>query len=258
MLSMKTLLRSPVGSLLVASLLVVHAAGQDPTPPAPAAKSSSDLRAQALSAIQKGESETANQSADDMLRMYPNDARAMRLAGDIYLRTGKVAAAVRTFDRYLEHEPEEMRGLWQRGIALYFIADYKRAAKQFEEHRKVNSNDVENAAWHFLCIAKADSFDKARQMVLPAPGDPRAPMEEVLQMLTTGNTAPINQRVNRLPVDSEARAGAAFYGDFYLGLYADAKGDRKKAHELLSRAAEDAPHHYMGDIARVYAKHLAK
>jgi lipoprotein NlpI len=190
--------------------------------------------------------------------MYPNDARAMRLAGDIFLRTGKVAAAVRVFDRYLELKPEEMRGLWQRGIALYFTADYERAAKQFEEHRKVNPNDVENAAWHFLCIAKADSFDKARQMVLPAPGDPRAPMEEVLRMLTTGDTAPVNQRVNRFPVDSEDRAGAAFYGDFYLGLYADAKGDRKKAGELLSRAAEDAPHHYMGDIARVYAKHLAK
>ncbi len=89
---MKTLLRSPIGSLLVASLLVIHAAAQDPTPPAPAAKTISDLRAQALSAIQKGESDTANQSADDMLRMYPNDARAMRLAGDIFLRTGKVAS----------------------------------------------------------------------------------------------------------------------------------------------------------------------
>ena len=83
-------------------------------------------------------------------------------------------------------------------------------------------------------------------------------MEEVHQMLISGNTEAVSQRVNRVPVDSDTRAEAAFYGDFYLGLYADACGNRELARELLERAAKDAPHHYMGDIARVYARHLAK
>jgi lipoprotein NlpI len=218
----------------------------------------SDLRAQGLSALQKGDNKTAILAADAMMRQHPANARALRLAADIYLRTGKFDSAARLFDRYLESEPEEMRGLWQRGIALYFIGDYKRAAKQFEEHRKVNPNDVENAAWHFLCVAKADSLAKARELILPAPNDPRVPLEEIHQMLKTGDTDAVNRRVNRTPVDSHARADAKFYGDFYLGLYADATGDPEQARELLTRTAKGAPHHYMGDIARVYAKHLAK
>lgn len=243
------------GPLLAVCMLAVSSPAQDPV----SSKSSLlELRARALEALQKGESATAVSLTDEIVKSYPDDPRAMRLAGDVYLRSGKSDAAVKLFDRYLEQEPEEMQGLWQRGIALYFAGEFRRAAKQFEEHRKVNPNDVENAAWHFLCVAKADSFDRARQMVLPAPGDPRIPMEEVLQMLSTGNTEAVNAKVNSVPVDSPRRASAAFYGDFYLGLYADAKGDQKTAHRLLSRAAEDAPHHYMGDIARVYAKHLAK
>ncbi|MCG8649242.1 MAG: tetratricopeptide repeat protein, partial [Pirellulales bacterium] len=52
------------------------------------------------------------------------------------------------------------------------------------------------------------------------------------------------------------RRSAEFYGDFYLGLYADAKGDRETALKYLSRSAKDAPRNYMGDVARVYKKFL--
>jgi lipoprotein NlpI len=83
-------------------------------------------------------------------------------------------------------------------------------------------------------------------------------MEEVLQMLSSGDTEAVRNKVNSVPVGTQARADAEFYGDFYLGLYADARGDREAATRLLGRAAKDAPRHYMGDIARVYAKHLAK
>ncbi len=138
-----------------------------------------------------------------------------------------------------------MRGLWQRGIALYFIGDYKRAAKQFEEHRKVNPNDVENAAWHFLCVAKAESFAKARELILPAPNDRRVPLKEIHQMLKSGDTDAVKRSMNRTPVDSNARADAKFYGDFYLGLYADATGDREAGTRVIDshRQGSTAPLH---------------
>lgn len=233
-------------------------ATQSPQSVAENLQSVSTLRARGLLDLQKGDYASAVSVADEMIKQHPQDARALRLAADIYLRSGKVDTAVRLFDRYLEIEPGQMRGLWQRGIALYLVGDYKRAAKQFEEHRLVNPNDVENAAWHFLCVAKADSLAKARELVLPAPNDPRIPMEEVHRMLKTGDTEPVRRRIDRTPADSDARAEAQFYGDFYLGLYADATGDQGQAHILLSRTAQGAPHHYMGDVARVYAKHLAR
>ncbi len=218
----------------------------------------SALRAQSLRALQTGDTATAVLAADAMMRQYPNDTRSMRLAGDIFLRTGKIEDAVKLFDRYIAAEPQQMPGLWQRGIALYFVGEYEKGAEQFEEHRKVNPHDVENAAWHFLCVAKSDTIETARKMVLPAPNDPRIPMKEVLEMLNTGDSNAIVKKMNSVPDESRAKADAMFYGNFYLGVDADARGELKQAHQFLARAAEDAPHHYMGDIARVYAERLAK
>lgn len=241
--------------LLALSLITSHSHAQNT---ATDQMSLSSLRVQALKALQKGDNQTAVLSADAMMRQHPDDNRAMRLSADIYLRTGKLEWSARLFDRFVKAEPDAKPEMWQRGIALYFIGDYKRAAEQFEVHRKVNPNDVENAAWHFLCIAKADSFEAATKELLPAPNDSRAPMDEVLQMLKTGDTDSVIARVEEFAADSEARESAEFYGDFYLGLYADAKGNQAEAKKYLDRAADGAEHHYMGDIARVYAKYLAK
>lgn len=215
------------------------------------------FRAAALRAMQAGESLKAITAVDKLLVALPNDPSTLRLAGDVYLRAGKSKEAVDFFDHYLKLEPSALAGLWQRGIALYFARHYKRGVKQFEVHRKVNPNDVENAAWHFLCVAKADSFDKAKTVVLPAPNDPRAPMEEVLQMLSTGDTVKVIAKMESFPANTPLRDSADFYGNFYLGLYADAAGDRAKAKQYLDLAAEDASVSYMGDVARVYATYLS-
>ena len=215
------------------------------------------LRAAALRAMQAGESMKAVEAVDKLLAAMPQDPSTLRLAGDVYLRSGKSKAAVDLFDRYLKLEPNALAGLWQRGIALYFARDYRRGVKQFEVHREVNPNDVENAAWHFLCVAKAQSFEKAKAVVLPAPNDPRAPMEEVLQMLSTGNTEKVVEKMESFPAKTRLRESADFYGNFYLGLYADAAGDRAKAKQYLDLAADDASVSYMGDVARVYATYLS-
>ena len=64
-------------------------------------------------------------------------------------------------------------------------------------------------------------------------------------------------RVAEVPNGTPERARAEFYGNLYLGLYADAQGDREKAHEYVALSVRDVPHHYTGDVARVYAEYLA-
>lgn len=214
------------------------------------------LRNQAIRAMQSGASDKAIDAANALLRLAPEDARTLRLVGDVYLRSGNVDGAVKQFDRYLKLEPDALPGLWQRGIALYFAGKYQAGAEQFEEHRRVNPNDVENAAWHFLCVAKTKSVEQAQKLVLPAPNDPRIPMEEVLQMLNQGDTETVIAKMASVPKGSAAREDADFYGNFYLGLYADAGGDQAKALQYLKKSAKGAPHHYMGDIARVYSTFL--
>ncbi len=182
--------------------------------------------------------------------------REMMLAADIFLRCGEPEKAVEWYDKYLKTAPDQLPYLWQRGIALYFAGDYEKGVSQFEVHRRVNPNDVENAAWHFLCVAKAKSMEEAKRVVLPAPKDPRVPMEEVLTMLSTGDTESVQERMDATAPGSRQRTEADFYGNFYLGLYADAQGKTANALKLMQLSATDVPHHYMGDVARVYVDYL--
>ena len=92
---------------------------------------------------------------------------------------GRVKESVTGFDRVAALVPNAAPELWQRGIALYYVGRYDDCRKQFESHRTVNPNDVENPAWHFLCVAHAESPAKARAALLPVGPDQRSPMPEV-------------------------------------------------------------------------------
>ena len=119
---------------------------------------------------------------------------------------------------------------------------------------------MENAAWHFLCVAKLSAIDKARQSLLEIGTDKRVPLMEVYA-LYAGKARPDD-------VLAAARAGKPgadelnerlFYGHLYLGLYADVAGDRKQAVEHLTKAAEDHKiDHYMWDVARIHLAVLRK
>lgn len=247
--------RFPSACLLVATIAIAGTSLAQETLDA-SSESPLVLRSQAITALRDGDAKAAVAAADRLIKVDSDRPESVLLAADVYLRCGKSAEAVKWFDRYLQDRPENLADLWQRGIALYFAGDFKQGTAQFEEHRKVNPNDVENAAWHFLCVAKSDSFETAQRLVLPAPNDPRVPMEEVLAMLSNGDTEAVRQRMESVPAGTAARERADFYGNFYLGLYADAQGDSTEALRLLRKSAENAPHHYMGDVARVYVMYL--
>lgn len=213
--------------------------------------------ATAAAALGTGDQDQALQAADRLAGDPDAQPRELMMAADVYLRCGKADQAVPLYDRLIAARPELLPQLWQRGIALYLVGRYRAAAEQFVQHREVNPHDVENAAWHFLCVAKAESFERAKAMLLPAPHDARIPMAEVLTMLQTGQSDVVTDRLQQIPASDPRRDSAWFYGNFYLGLYADAAGDTERAKTFLRAAASDAPHHYMGDIARVYAGHLS-
>lgn len=162
------------------------------------------------------------------------------------------------FDQFAENYPDQKPYLWQRGIALYFVGRFADGAEQFEVHRQVNPNDVENAAWHYLCVAKNDSPETADSLLLPAPGDPREPMEQVLEMFRDREPERVTERLEALKQAGSLTESAQFYGQLYLGLYADAVSDRAAAVKHIKQAVEHAPRNYMGDVARVYLTFLTK
>jgi lipoprotein NlpI len=82
----------------------------------------------------------------------------------------------------------------------------------------VNPDDVENAAWHFLCVARAESPAKAKAALLPVGPDARAPMREVYQMFR-GTLTP-----EQVISAAGSQPDGQFYAHLYLGLYFEALG----------------------------------
>jgi lipoprotein NlpI len=150
-------------------------------------------------------------------------------------------------------QPDRAAEHWQRGIAYYYTGEYEKGARQFELHRAVNPQDVENAAWHFLCMVRAPngSVEVARKQLIPVTRDSRVPMAEI-QQLFAGEMTP--EAVLR-EVD-EAGDLAKFYADLYIGLYYEALDRDADSLRHMKRAADNpaAKASYMGDVARVHVR----
>ena len=145
---------------------------------------------------------------------------------------GRISESVAAFDELARLAPAEAPYLWQRGIALYYAGRYRDCRSQFESHRTVNPDDVENAAWHFLCVARAESAKAARTALLPVGPDSRVPMREVYEMFRGTTTADAVLKA------AGTRPQARFYAHLYVGLYAEALGDAARAREQIELAAQ--------------------
>ena len=168
---------------------------------------------------------------------------------------GRLVASVAGFDEVAARLPDAAPQLWQRGIALYYVGRYQDCREQFELHRTVNPNDVENAAWHFLCVARADSPERARAALLPVGQDSRAPMGEIYKMFRGVMTPDAVLRA----AGTEARA--RFYAELYVGLYYEALGTTDRAADHLTRAADDRYDRaggYMHMVAQVHVDQLGQ
>ena len=165
--------------------------------------------------------------------------------------TGHFVESATAFDELAKTVPEQAPQLWQRGIALYYAGRYDDCRRQFESHRTVNPDDVENAAWHFLCVARGESPAKARAALLPVGPDARMPMREVYQMFR-GTLRP-----EQVLSAAGSQPAALFYAHLYVGLYFEAQGMTARALEHINIAAADRFEReggYMHMVARVHAR----
>lgn len=167
---------------------------------------------------------------------------------------GKPRDSATVFDELVALQPDLTPELWQRGLALYYAERFADGRKQFELHKEVNPNDVENPAWHYLCVARASTPEEARRSMLKVGQDLRVPMREILS-LYRGEGA--EGTVLAAASQGEARTlrNQLCYAHLYLGLYAEAHGDHEKAkHHMLQAARDYRMDHFMGRVAQVHAR----
>jgi lipoprotein NlpI len=179
----------------------------------------------------------------------PQNTRTLLDRAVASFAAGRVAQSAAEFDELARLVPDEAPYLWQRGIALYYAGRFRECRSQFESHRTVNADDVENAAWHFLCVARAESVAAARAALLPVGPDPRVPMRQIYQMFR-GELSP-----EQVMAAAGTRPDGLFYAHLYLALYAEAAGDRAGTLEHLKPAADQryaSVGGYMHMVARVH------
>ena len=181
-------------------------------------------------------------------RSTENSRDVLDRAIDDFL-AGRVKESVTGFDRVAALVPNAAPELWQRGIALYYVGRYDDCRRQFESHRTVNPNDVENPAWHFLCVAHAESPAKARAALLPVGPDQRSPMREVYEMFK-GTMTP-----EAVLTAAGQSTSARFFAELYVGLYYEANGDKAAGLAHLKAAASEQYANAGGYMHRVAMLH---
>jgi lipoprotein NlpI len=196
---------------------------------------------------------------DKALELDPKrDAIYQRRGVDRFM-TGQIKESIADFDKYLAAHPEEKPGHWQRGIALYYAGRYEDGAKQFELHRTVNPEDVENAAWHFMCVARWKNVAAARAGLIPIKEDSRVPMMKVHEMFAGKATV---EEVIAEAKKGEPPAGVLnrqlFYAELYCGLYCEAIGKNEEAKKHLEEAVKHEVGDYMYGVAKVHLGILGK
>jgi len=259
-------------------------------PVALAAASLEERMAEARTSFRRGNSDRALELADLAVKEYPKDAGAWFFRGQVrvatrdydravadfdktlsldklhlfawherggaHFRLGRLKQAIADWDEMIRLDPDRAPYHWQRGIAYYYAEQFEAGRKQFELHQTVNSADVENAVFHFICNARERGFERARKELIPIKGDTRVPMAQIHQLFAGKLTAK--------EVLDVAAAGAGitrqrheFYAHYYLGLYFEVAGDAVKTREHIFAAEKLAgTAGYMGDCARVHARLL--
>ena len=186
-----------------------------------------------------GDGDAVLKLATDWIVRDPGAADAHYWRGRERFRRGDVAESVKDFDRYVELRPEREPPQWERGIALYYDRQFARGSKQFELYQTFDNRDVENSVWRYLCLARAESRDKARATLLPVDRDPRVPMTEIFQMFA-GKTTPEQVLAAARADDppAEVLAGRLFYAHLYLALFYESEGQEALCRKYLALAAD--------------------
>ena len=217
-------------------------------------------------------SSTTNIEAANAGEMMVIDSRTFVSRAMQKFERNDVEGATMDFDALIEKSPGSKPYLWQRGIALYYVDEFREAEKQFREDVRVNPNDTEEAAWAFLSqmrkggeddASSSSSLKKAREEFVELVGrDSRKVMGSVLRLYKTGDEEAKKtlESLSKKPADSTQSASDAFYASLYLGLYSEALGNAEEAKYWVKKAngtpyGQRASGDFMTSVAKV---HLAR
>jgi lipoprotein NlpI len=193
-----------------------------------------------------------------VIRLAPSRAEAFDERGSQHFMLGEIRESIDDFDEAIRLDPRREPGHWKRGISYYYAERYDDGRRQFEGYQRVDDNDVENAVWRYLCMARSVGVAAARDGMLKIKHDARVPMMDVYRLYSgTGTPDDVLAAARVGQPGAEALNVRLFYAHLYLGLFHEAAGDAAQARQHITEAAERHKiGHYMWNVADVHARRL--
>lgn len=197
---------------------------------------------------------------DKALTLDPEFDVAVNQRGGERFKLGDVKGSIEDFEKFIKAHPKAYDDHWRYGISLYYDGRFADGAKQFKAGEKAFDNDVENAFWHYLCVARVDGVEKARKGVLVVGTDNRVPMMKVYDLIQGKAKADeVIDTAEKAILRPDDRNEALFYANLYVGLDYEAQGNAEKCREHLTTAVDKHKiGHYMWDVGNVHLKMLKK
>ena len=139
-----------------------------------------------------GNDARAVQDYSTALGYNPKFADLYQLRGCSYFKMGNVLAAVFDWQRFIQLKPKKETEHWQICVGHALLGNYEEARKRFEWHWTANTEDMEVAFWHFLCVARTDGMAKAREKLISVSSEKRVPMPQLYALYKgTGHEAEV-------------------------------------------------------------------
>lgn len=199
------------------------------------------------------------------LEKAPADTDLLSERGDARFFRGQFAEAVADFDAMVKQQPDLEASHWRRGIACFYAAKYKEAAKQFELYHSFDDVDRENGIWRYLSQVKALGQKKAREGLLKYKKDDREPFPDVYKLFAGELTGEqVLERIRKAEITEREREMRLFYAELYVGLNEFVEEHPESAEKHLRAAVDNrwgaaaaGGPGWMWQVARVHCDVLA-
>ena len=148
-------------------------------------KDARDAYSKGVDAAAKGESKTAIEMFEKAVSLYPTFSQALGELGVLYMRSGKMDKAAKTYDALLAITPDDTTAHLNYGIALYNVATAQINDKKLDEAKdtltkaelqlrqalKVNSTSPSGHYYLGLILIKSKRYDEAQKEMETAIAD---------------------------------------------------------------------------------------
>jgi len=202
--------------------------------------------------------------AEQAIARDPKATGGYSLRGDVHFFRGEFGKAVADYDQMVTLDESQDASHWRRGIALFYVEEYDKAAAQFGRYHSFDNVDRENGIWRYLCQYKSAGKEQAQKELLKYDKDDREPFPDVYKLFAGERTPKqILDGINAAEIDDVERQKRLFYAQLYIGLFEHVEGrDESARSALLSATKNKWPRragygpNYMWHVGRLHFEKL--